>query len=403
MACTAFDAMAVLSKNLANDVHRAATHNSLWLNAVPRATYATNTGLTQQTFNIENSQPLDDTETWSAITLSDSSSSGNIGACADPTWTDATLGYTAKEYNPSRFALRGPVLCSTDLIFQHAPDAFLSAYVDELGKRSKKSWENQLINKYMEIAHKAIVTGTGATAGITTDAAGSVLESTALAATTVNLEQAHLDTIAIELIENGATEGDSNGFITLEAEGPVFPLVCSMEASNQLAKNNSDLRADLRYGEPNQLLKRLGASRVLGSFRHVPQITMPRFAHDGTNYTRVHQYVAKTGSDAATKGTGYELNPSWKTADYEAAIILNPSVMRTEVVPPVSSAGGVNFDPVSYNGDWQWVLGGNNICDNASAGADPLKKLGRHYAEYMAAFAPVRPEDGMTVIFKRTA
>ena len=90
--------------------------------------------------------------------------------------------------------------------------------------------------------------------------------------------------------------------------------------------------------------------------------------------------MARTGSDTATKGTGYELNPNWKTADYEAAIVLNPSVMRTEVVPPVSSAGGVNFDPVSYNGDWQWVLGGNNICDNAEAGADPLKKfaMGSH-------------------------
>ena len=128
----------------------------------------------------------------------------------------------------------------------------------------------------MEIAHKAIVTGTGATAGITTDAAGSVLESTALAATTVNLEQARSKLIAIELIENGATEGDSNGFITLEAEGPVFPAGLLDGSIEPMAKNNSDLRADLRYSEPNQLLKRLGASRVLGSFRHVPQITMPR-------------------------------------------------------------------------------------------------------------------------------
>jgi len=288
------------------------------------------------------------------------------------------------------------------LIFQHSPDAFLSAYVQELGKRSKKSWENQLINKYMEISDKCIVTGDGATAAITTDAAGDALEATDLAAVTVDLEQAHLDVIATELIENGASEGDSNGFVTLEAEGPVFPLVCSMELSNKLATNNSELRSDLRYAEPSQLLKRLGASRVLGNFRHVPQVTMPRFTHDGTNYQRVNQYVAKAGGEAATKGTGYKLNPSWKTADYEAAIVLNPSVMTTEVVAPASGAGGVNFDPVSYNGDWQWVLGGNNICDNADAGADPLKRLGRHYAEYMAAFAPVRPSDGMVIVFKRT-
>jgi len=401
MACTAFDAMASLSKNLAKDVHRAATHNSVWLNAVPRSSYASNTGLTQATFTIENSQPLDDTETWSAITLSDGTSD-NTGACAHPTWTDATLGYKQEEYSPTRFNLRGPILCSTDLIFQHSPDAFLSAYVDELGKRSKKSWENQLVNKYMEISQKCIVTGSGSSSAITTEAGGTVTESTALAVPTVDLEQKHLDAVATELIENGATEGDSNGFITLEAEGPVFPLVCSMELSNKIASNNSDLRSDLRYGEPNALLKRIGASRILGNFRHIPQTTMPRFSHDGSNWARVNQYIAKTGSEAATKGTGYKLNPSWKTADYEAAIVLNPSVMTTEVVAPSAGAGGVNFDPVSYNGDWQWVLGGNNICENANSGADPLKRLGRHYAEYMAAFRPVRPQDGMVVLFKRT-
>lgn len=396
MACTAFEAMAAATESLAKDVQRKATFNSLWLNAIPRASYAANTGLTQTTFTIENSLPTDDTEAWSDITLSDGTSDDQ-GACAQ-TWSETYLGYTSRTYTPKRLSLRGPILCSTDLIFQHSPDAFLSAYVDELGKRSRKSWENQLINEYMKHAVKAIVTGDAADSALTTDSTIDEIEDVALAAVTVDLEQGHLDAAAQILIENGATEGDSNGFVTLEAEGPVFPLVCSMELSNNIAKAESELRSDLRYGEPNQLLKRLGASRILGNFRHIPQVMMPRFSHDGSKYVRVAQF---TQADA-TKGKKHVINSAWKTADYEAAIVLNPSVMTTEVVAPSSGAGGVNFDPVSYNGDWQWVAGGNNICDNATAGADPLKRLGRHYAEYMAAFRPVRPEDGMTIIFKRT-
>jgi len=395
MACTAFEAMSAATESLSNDVHRRATHNSLWLNAIPRATYLNGTGLTQTTFTVENSQPTDDTETWSAITLSDGTSD-DLGACAQ-TWTDAALGYSSRTYTPNRMSLRGPILCSTDLIFQHNADSFLSAYVDELGKRSKKTWENKLISEYMKFASKAICTGSGADSALTVDSTIDEIEDVAIALTNADLEQGHLDEAAQLLIHNGATEGDSNGFITLDAEGPVFPLVCSMELSNKIATNNSELRSDLRYGEPNQLLKRLGASRILGNFRHIPQTMMPRFSHDGSKYVRVNQYT----ESSATKGKKYTINSAWKTATYEAAIILNPSVFTTEVVQPVSGAGGVNFDPISYNGDWQWVAGGNNVCDNAASGDDPLKRLGRHYAEYMAAFRPVRPEDGMTIIFNR--
>ena len=70
MATGSLDAFRVATENLANEVMRKATHNSVWLNAIPRGTYANNTGLNQKTFTIENSMPVDDTETWSSIVLS---------------------------------------------------------------------------------------------------------------------------------------------------------------------------------------------------------------------------------------------------------------------------------------------------------------------------------------------
>ena len=386
-----FDAMKVATESLANSVHRKATHNSVWLNAIPRAVYANNTGLTQTTFTVENSMPTDDTETWDAIALS-TGSAANYGACAD-SFTDAEVGFSERTYSPEKFQLRGPIICDTDLLFQHNPRAFLTAYVDELAKRSKKSWENKLANEYCKFAEKIVVTST---ATLTVDSTIAAPESLTMVGTTAHLLPGHLNAIAARLIENGATEGDSNGWITLDASGPVFPLIIGMEHSEKLAGVDTTYRDNLRYGEPNELLKRLGASRVLGNFRHVP-VTMPmRFTESGGVNTRIDQWT----ESSATKGKKYAINSAWKTATHEAAIVLNPAVMTAEIVRP--EGYGLNFDAKNHTGDWQWVTGGDRIGSAvATSGNDPLEKLARHYATYMAAFRPVRPEDGCMIIFDR--
>ena len=395
MASNSFDAMRIATESLANSVHRKATHNSVWLNAIPRGAYANNTGLTQSTFTVHNSMPIDDTESWDAIVMS-TGDDANYGTCAD-SFTDATVGFSERTYTPEKFQLRGPIICETDLLFQHNPRAFLTAYVDELAKRSKKSWENKLANEYCKFAEKITVSGAS---DLTVDSTIAAPESLSITEQSVQLLPAHLTAIAARLIENGATEGDSNGWITLEANGPVFPLIIGMEHSEKLAGLDSTYRDNLRYGEPNELLKRLGASRVLGNFRHVP-VTMPmRFNYAGGKYVRVNQYVVGTSGEAATEGDSYVINSAWKTATHEAAIVLNPAVMTAEIVKP--EGYGLNFDPKNHTGEWKWVTGGNNIIDEGTvSGSDPLHKLARHYASYMAAFRPVRPEDGCMIIFDR--
>jgi hypothetical protein len=308
--------------------------------------------------------------------------------------------------------LRGPIVCSTDLIFEHNVNSFLTAYVQELTKRAKYSLDNKFQNTYAAFAKKVMLAGSDTTASVTVYAGGTAVEAhtdaggNEFAATdpsAVDLEQGHLDRLAQELIEEGATEGDSNGWITLDEAGPVFPLLIGMEASNKIVKNSGDnYRNDLRYGEPNQLLKRIGASRILGNFRHVPTVMPMRYTwSDGTkSFTRINQYV----EGSATKGKKYTINPDWKAATHEAAVVLNPAVYTAEAVRPVTAAGGLSWSPQNYNGDWKWVTGLNNISDSSSAvttGSDPFQKMGRHYSEMMFAMKPVRPDDGMVIIFKR--
>ena len=413
MANSAFDAMAYATESLGTDIQRKATHSSIWQNLVPRASYKNGTGFVQTTFTVENSLPTDDTESWNAMTSSSLSTGAadNVGTCST-SWNDVNLGYSSVTYSPQNYNLRGPIVCSTDLIFEHNVSAFLTAYVQELTKRAKYTLDNKLANEYCTFAKKAMLAGSDTTAAVTMYAGGTAIEAhndaggnefAASDPSAVDLEQSHLDIIAQELIEEGATEGDSNGWITLDEGGPVFPLLIGMEASHKIVKNSgSDYRNDLRYGEPNELLKRLGASRVLGNFRHVPTIMPMRFNWDDSadGFVRVNQYAEAD----ATKGKKYSVNSAWKTATHEAAIVLNPAVFTAEAVRPVTAAAGLSWNPQDYNGEWKWVTGLNNISDSTTAvttGTDPFQKLGRHFCEYMFAMKPVRPDDGVVIIFTR--
>ena len=405
MACSdVFGAFAIATENLADEVYRNASYRSVWLNAIPRGTFETGVGTTKTTFAIENSEPTDDTETWAAISNSDvAGGSGSAsGSCAS-SYTDVEVGYTSRTYNPEEFALRGPIICKDDLIYDHNVDTFLRAYVEEMTKRAQRSWEKRYEELYMKFASKlsvgntaSIVDTEGFIDAIDFGSAGGKAEST--------ITQQLLDQIAVELIDRGATNPDSNGWISYGEDGPVFPLLIGLEASQQIALNNSELRNDFRHadsgqGAASELMSRMGATRQIKNFRHIPNLRPPRYtyAEVGNKYTRVPTYVM----NAATKGKKAVLNPAYISADYEAAVVLNPSVFTSEIVPPVNSAGGVSWNPTSYMGEWKWVTGGSKIQSPANDCEDPLDKLGRHFAEFKHAARPEFPNHGMSLIFKR--
>jgi len=405
MACsTVFDAFAIATENLSDEVYRNASYRSVWLNAIPRGTFETGVGTTKTTFAIENSEPTDDTETWASITNTNvigAANGGAGGSCAS-SYTDVEVGYTSRTYNPEEFALRGPILCKDDLIYDHNVDTFLRAYVEEMTKRAQRSWEKRYENLYMKFASK-VPAGNGLSI---VDTEGEV-EAVAVQTATSTITQQLLDQLAVDLIDRGATNPDSNGWIGYGEAGPVFPLLIGLEASQQLALHG-ELRNDFRHAEggkgaASELMSRMGATRQIKNFRHIPNLRPARFSYTGTSgsangkYVRIPQYLMSS----ATKGKKAVLNPAWQTALYEAAVILNPSVFTSEIVPPVNSAGGVSWNPTSYMGEWKWVTGGSKIQAANADCEDPLDKLGRHYAEFKHAARPEFPTHGMTVIFKR--
>ncbi len=122
MACpNVFNAFAVATESLAQDVYKRASYRSMWLNMIERGEYPQGTGLTQTSFTTTSIEPTA-AEEWSAITLATGNPGSNGGAC-DVTYNDVPVGYDAVTWSPERFALKGPLLCKDDLTFDHRPRA----------------------------------------------------------------------------------------------------------------------------------------------------------------------------------------------------------------------------------------------------------------------------------------
>lgn len=408
MACTnPFDAFRMATESLGEELYRRAYYRGIWLNLIPRGVYKQGTGLTQHTFTIGKSEPIDDTETWNAVRTS---TGATDPAPCNTTWNEAYYGFEELTYNPEQFGLRGPVICQDDLIYNFNAERFLSAYLHALAMRSRRSIENRYLNLYSHFVPKNIAdasftfyaggTGTVPTAG----------PSLCMEEADCELTQEMLDEVAIELNENGATDPNSDGWINLGEDGPVYPLYIGQRASQRILLNNADVRQDRRdadsgMGDRAEFFRRLGATRVIKNFRHVINLFPPRFIYNGaTNcYIRINTWE---NDPAATKGTTQKINDDWKDAPYEAAYVLSPWVFHSEIVRPVNSAAGLNWMPKNYFGEWQWVTGGTQIYDEggadvASSCYDPLKKLGRHFAEYKHAPRPIFPEFGRMIIFRR--
>lgn len=407
MACaTPFDAFRMATESLHEELYRRASFRGVWLNLIPRGEYLPETGLTQSTFTVGRSEPTEDAEQWVRITGStvsqgDADTVGSSGACS-VAWNDTVWGYKEQTYSPEQFGLRGPIICQDDLIFNFRAARFLEAYLAALSKRSQRSLENRFQNIYMHLTPKRSATSSFPRydgGSFTNGVAPQNPSFAGVTPPTSELTQEMLDTVAIELNELGASDPNSDGWISLGDDGPIYPLLIGQEASQDIQLNNSELRSDYRWAEPMALVKRLGASRVIKNFRHIINLFPPRFNYLAGNWVRINTWLMPSTAPYASKGQVAVINPQWQTAAYEGAIVLNPWVFHSEAVRPVNSAAGLNWNPKNYMGEWQFVTGGQEIDENACY--DPTKKLGRHFAEYKHAARPIFPEYGYTILFKR--
>ena len=89
-------------------------------------------------------------------------------------------------------------------------------------------------------------------------------------------------------------------------------------------------------------------------------------------------------------------NASYDTADYEVAHVLHREVMEILIPAPLSGAGPVKFDPVSYTGDFKW----KNILNEVT---NPDGTIGFFRGVLASASRRVKTRFGFAICFKRTS
>lgn len=398
MACPdPFDAVAIATEHLSNDIYMTAVPNSFWLNAITRGKYDGGRGLTTTTYQMANIRPDTDEEAWTPIQLI--SAEALQGPCS-VTFKEVPWGYDEHTYSPEEFALRGPTICRDQLLFS-TPEkvtAFFTKYIGDMARLIDAEWTNRYRKVYMELSNKMSLVGNGEIVEFSHSPSAGNWPTTA---PTSELTQCYLDTIASRLNTAGANQPDKNGYITLGDQGPVYTLEIGQEMSNKLTRVNAELRADYRFadmgkGDQATLMQRIGATRILFNFRHRVVLDPPRFTFVGGAFVRVNYWV----TEAASKGTKFVVNPLWLAAPYEAAIVVNPMVFMSEILAPMNAtAPGINFDPINWSGDWKWVTGRDAFVDPTCF--DPYHNRGAHFAILRHAPKPMLPEYGWTILFKR--
>lgn len=398
MACPdPFDAVAIATEHLSNDIYETAVPNSFWLNAISRGKYDGGRGLTTTTYQMANLRPDNDQNVWTPISLI--SAESLQGPCA-VTFKEVAWGYDEHTYSPLEFGYQGPVICRDQLLFstKEKVTAFFSKYIGDMARLIETEWSNHYQFLYIELSNKMSLVGNGEIVSFSHSPTAGNWPTTA---PTSELTQCYLNDIAARLNAVGANTPDGKGYITMADQGPVYTLEIGQEMSNKLTSVNAELRADYRFadmgkGDQSTLMQRIGATRILFNFRHKVVLNPPRYTFAGGVFTRVNYWDIV----AATKGEKAVVNPAWLAAPYEAAIVVNPKVFMSEILAPMNAtAPGINFDPINWSGEWKWVTGRDAFEDPTCF--DPYHNRGRHFAIMRHAPKPMLPEYGWTILFKR--
>lgn len=396
-----FNGFREMTEHLSPEIYRKASMSNPWLTAIPRGVFPEGTGLNQDSAVIANSEPTNDVPAWQAE--ADINADTNTeGHCA-LTYSEVDWGVNVRHYTPEKSALKGPLVCRDELTFDFMVDQYLGSYIEEITKNAARYQTNRLREQYISYSNKAIATsGFPITAGVSLSAtAGSATLPSTQATSELTYEM--LNAVAMQLIYAGATDPDSNGYISLGPDGPLFTLLIHPEMSNKLIRDNPDVRNDIRYadmgmGDQSDLLKRLGATRRFYNFQLLPDVIPPRYEYTGGQYVRVNTF---TTSAATGKGQQSVVSTAYQNATYEAAIVLHPKAITVEFVKPKNGAASANFNPANYMGDWTWVTGGYRLGLDPVTCPDPTEKYGRHFSEIRWGIKPIFPEYAYTIIYKR--
>lgn len=350
---------------------------SPWIGLIAKDTFPEGMGETISNLTYERSAPTTAEPTWSDVAVTEGAIGVEGGACL-PAATKISIGSTVRTWNLKRRVLEGPDFCAEELRTPFAIGMQLERIVGILAEYSRIEWEIRYRHEYLRLAGRKVVVNTNLTEG--TGTTFPVAQATSV------LTQGVLNRYKVKLQRDGATVsalGRENG-------SAIFTLITDAETSDRIIFDNEDIRQDLRWGKPSELLQPFGVEKSYRGFYHLIDAMPIRYTYSG-GYTEVPGYA----STAATKGNKAIVNSSWEVAPYTTSHLFDRTVFTSRIPRPVvAPQAKFKFDPISYMGEFKAM----NILDRI---CNPDGNILYHRAILAQASEPVHPERGISFVHLR--
>lgn len=303
---------------------------------------------------------------------------GTANNCV-PTPNTVAPASTTYAYTAEARTIKSNPICFEDLYRAYKPQEQIAAVQENFQDETVDTWEDRdKLAFFTNAAHKVI-----ADENLTEGSA-----SMPLTVPTTRPIQSILDIIYMRNIQNGAgneSYAKANG-------APLFPLICSMEASRNIIKEDPSTRQDFNYADMGEgagatLLKAWGVDKAYGGYMHTIDNRMPRWDFVGGAWVQRPYYV----SVPTTIGDELVLNPAYDGAAYEDMYIWHPQVVKRLMPKPGGSFGSMtSFNPVKWSGAIFWL----NIPNETE---NPFSNIGRYWAALQAAYEPRKPTYGWVI------
>ena len=413
------------ANRIGQDIHKRTVHTSPWIDLVPQTAFPDGMGyqLTTLVYDRAIPTPTDGAanpgadwtplgastqsgnsfNTSSENQLIDDAASSIVGANVAAGKSFLSFTKQLKEYKIERAVIESPRISLEDLRFAAHRQEQLRAIMDLMAEASRYTWENRYRDEFDRLAANLVAckaSGTAFRDTVDSDNDGNSddkFEGTQTSEVDIdtsgagnaditpdaNISNAVLDSTYYKLIRKGA---GSNAY-GRENGRPVFGLVLSSEASYQL-QTEAGFRDDVRYNNAkvSDLIAPLGIEKSFRGFYHLIDDLAPRFTEAGGTLTRVLPYTMD--------GAQTIVNTAYDTANFEAAYVIHPDVMESQIPNPFTGGAGVSFNPVNYRGKFDW----RNILSEAT---NPDGSIGFFRGVLASASKPIKTDFGYVILFRR--
>ena len=411
------------ANRIGQDIYKRTLHTSPWMDLIKQSAFPDGMGYQLTTLVYDRTVPTTDSAgttvgvSWNSLgTITNDGNSFNTSRLGQPLddAADSSAGGRGsgsdqrsfvqfskqlKQYSISRAVIESPRISLEDLRFAAYRQEQLRAIMDLMTESSRYTWENRYRDEYDKTSANYILCKATGTAIVSTSKEGKNTFNNGGTLGTdyvdfgasgdlpdANVSNKILDSVYFQLVRKGAASesyGKENG-------RPVFALVLSSEASYAL-QTEAGFRDDVRYNNSkvSDLIAPLGVEKSFRGFYHLVDDLAPRFSDAGNGaFTRVQPYTVASG--VTSYNTGYD------SAAYEAAYVIHPQVMESQIPNPLSGSNGVSFNPVNYRGDFKWTNILNEIYN-------PDGTVGFFRGVLASATKPIKTEFGYAILFKRTS